>query len=119
MEISIRKSDLVRELQLVQGIVERKTSIPVLSNVLVEAKGAELKLAATDLDVSLRCGCAASVKKEGAVTLAAKKLFLQLQRKLAETERLRRTEREVQRSLQLLTASARQLEKKLYKLTVR
>lgn len=75
MEVSIRKSDLVRELQLVQGIVERKTSIPVLSNVLVEAKGAELKLAATDLDVSLRCGCPAVVKREGAVTLAAKKLY--------------------------------------------
>ena len=75
MEISVRKSDLVRELQLVQGIVERKTSIPVLSNVLVEAKGAELKLSATDLDVSLRCGCAAEVKKEGAVTLGAKKLY--------------------------------------------
>ena len=75
MEISVRKNDLVRELQLVQGIVERKTSIPVLSNVLVEAKGAELRLAATDLDVSLRCGCAAEVKREGAVTLAAKKLY--------------------------------------------
>lgn len=75
MEISVRKGDLVRELQLVQGIVERKTSIPVLSNVLVEAKGAELKLAATDLDVSLRCGCAAEVRQEGAVTLGAKKLY--------------------------------------------
>jgi hypothetical protein len=85
MEISIRKSDLVRELQLVQGIVERKTSIPVLSNVLVEAKGAELKLAATDLDVSLRCGCAAAVKTEGAVTLAAKKLY-EIARMLPESD---------------------------------
>ena len=85
MEFSIRKSDLVRELQLVQGIVERKTSIPVLSNVLVEAKGAELKLSATDLDVSLRCGCAASVKREGAVTLAAKKLY-EIARMLPESD---------------------------------
>jgi hypothetical protein len=61
-----------------------------------------------------------NVSEEGlARALAAKKLFVQLQRKLEETERLRRTEREVQRSLQHLTASARQLEKKLYKLTVR
>ncbi len=61
-----------------------------------------------------------NVSEEGlARALAAKKLFVQLQRKLEETERLRRAEREVQRSLQLLTASARQLEKKLYKLTVR
>jgi hypothetical protein len=61
-----------------------------------------------------------NVSEEGlARAQAAKKLFVQLQRKLAETERLRRAEREVQRSLQLITASARQLEKKLYKLTVR
>ena len=50
MEIRIRKADLVKELQLVQGIVERKNSIPILSNVLAEAKGGELKIAATDLD---------------------------------------------------------------------
>lgn len=85
MEISVRRSDLFRELQLVQGIVERKTSIPVLSNVLFEAKGAELRLAATDLDVSLRCGCAAEVRKEGAVTLAAKKLY-EIVRMLPESE---------------------------------
>ena len=61
-----------------------------------------------------------NVSEEGlARALAAKKLFVQLQKTLAETERLRREEREVQRSLQLITASARQLEKKLYKLTVR
>lgn len=75
MEISVRRGDLVRELALVQGIVERKSSIPVLSNVLVEAKAGQLRLAATDLDVSLRCGCAAEVQKEGAVTLSAKKLY--------------------------------------------
>ena len=61
-----------------------------------------------------------NVSEEGlSRALAAKKLFVQLQQKLAETERLRRAEREVQRSLQLIAASARQLEKKLYKLTVR
>jgi hypothetical protein len=61
-----------------------------------------------------------NVSEEGLTrALAAKKLFVQLQQKLAETERLRRAEKEVQRSLQLITASARQLEKKLYKLTVR
>jgi DNA polymerase-3 subunit beta len=74
MDIRVAKKDLAKELHLVQGIVERKTSIPVLSNVLVEAEGGELRLAATDLDVSLRGGCPASVDKPGAVTLAAKKL---------------------------------------------
>ncbi len=75
MEITVRKSDLAKELQLVQGIVERKNSIPILSNVLLEAKGSEVLVAATDLDVSLRCGCAATVARPGAITLGAKKLY--------------------------------------------
>lgn len=75
MEIVVRRNDLVKELQLVQGIVERKSSIPILSNVLAEARAGELRISATDLDVSLRCGCAAQVAEEGAVTLGAKKLY--------------------------------------------
>src|SRR5260221_3318164 len=75
MEIIIRRNDLVKELQLVQGIVERKNSIPILSNVLAEAKGSEVRISATDLDVSLRCGCAAQVVKECAITLGANKLY--------------------------------------------
>jgi DNA polymerase III subunit beta len=85
MEISVRKSDLVKELQLVQGIVERKNSIPILSNVLAEARAGELRLSATDLDVSLRSGCPAQVKTEGAITLAAKKLY-EIVRSLPESE---------------------------------
>jgi DNA polymerase-3 subunit beta len=75
MELLVRRNDLVKELQLVQGIVERKNSIPILSNVLAEARSGELRISATDLDVSLRCGCAAQVVEEGAVTLGAKKLY--------------------------------------------
>lgn len=75
MEILARRNDLVKELQLVQGIVERKNSIPILSNVLAEARSGELRISATDLDVSLRCGCPAQVIEEGAVTLGAKKLY--------------------------------------------
>ena len=85
MEILVRKDDLVKELSLVQGIVERKNSIPILSNVLAEAKGGELRIAATDLDVSLRCGCAAQVVTEGAITLGAKKLY-EIARSLPESE---------------------------------
>ena len=68
-----------------QGIVERKNSIPILSNVLAEARGSELRIAATDLDVSLRCGCAAEVVEEGAITVAAKKLF-EIMRALPESD---------------------------------
>ena len=85
MEILVRRNDLVKELHLVQGIVERKNSIPILSNVLVEARPDELRISATDLDVSLRCGCAAQVVKEGAVTLAAKKLY-EIVRSLPESD---------------------------------
>ncbi len=85
MEIIVRKNDLVKELHLVQGIVERKNSIPILSNVLAEARGGEVRISATDLDVSLRCGCPAQVVKEGSVTLGAKKLY-EIARALPESD---------------------------------
>ena len=85
MEILVRRSDLAKELNLVQGIVERKNSIPILSNVLAEARGGELRISATDLDVSLLCGCAAQVIEEGGVTLSAKKLY-EIVRSLPESE---------------------------------
>jgi DNA polymerase-3 subunit beta len=85
MEILVRRNDLVKELQLVQGIVERKNSIPILQNVLAEARAGELRISATDLDVSLRCGCAAQVVEEGSVTLGAKKLY-EIVRSLPESD---------------------------------
>ena len=85
MEILVQRNDLAKELQLVQGIVERKNSIPILSNVLAEARAGEIRISATDLDVSLRCGCAAEVVEEGAVTLAAKKLY-EIVRSLPESD---------------------------------
>jgi DNA polymerase-3 subunit beta len=75
MEFRARRGDLVKELQLVQGIVERKSSIPILSNVLLEAEGESLAVSATDLDVSLRGGLRAVVGQPGAVTLQARKLY--------------------------------------------
>lgn len=75
MELVVRKSDLLRELQLFQGIVERKNTIPILANVLMDAKNGEVKLAATDLEVGLRSRCEATVEKGGALTLPAKKLY--------------------------------------------
>src|SRR5258708_39428546 len=85
MEIIVGKNDLVKELHLVQGIVERKNSIPILSNVLFEARAGEVRISATDLDVSLRCGCAVKVVAEGAITLGAKKLY-EIARSLPESE---------------------------------
>jgi DNA polymerase-3 subunit beta len=56
-------------------VVERKTTIPILSNYLFEAAGDKLSLTATDLDLSLRTSCVAKVKKEGACTIPARKLY--------------------------------------------
>jgi len=75
MEITVSKFDLLRELTATQGVVERKTTIPILSNFLFEAAGDRLALTATDLDLSLRTACPAKVKKEGACTIPARKLY--------------------------------------------
>jgi DNA polymerase-3 subunit beta len=85
MELVVRKTDLLRELQLFQGIVERKNTIPILANVLIEAAGDEVKLLATDLEVGLRSRCTASVAKGGALTLPAKKLY-EIVKALPETD---------------------------------
>jgi DNA polymerase-3 subunit beta len=75
MEIVVTKSDLQKELTATQGVVERKTTIPILSNFLFEAAGDRLSITATDLDLSLRTSCAAKVKKEGSCTVPARKLY--------------------------------------------
>ena len=74
MELVVGKNQLLRELQLFQGIVERKNTIPILANVLIEAKGNEVRMLATDLEVALRSRCDAAVSKGGSLTLPAKKL---------------------------------------------
>jgi DNA polymerase-3 subunit beta len=75
MEFSVKKFDLLEELNLTQGVVERKTTIPILSNLLCEAQGNRLTITATDLELSIRTSCEAKVKKEGAGTIPAKKLL--------------------------------------------
>jgi DNA polymerase III subunit beta len=85
MEFVVRKNDLLRELQLFQGIVERKNTIPILANVLMEAKGDEVRFLATDLEVGLRSKCKANVIKAGALTLPAKK-FYEIVKSLPETD---------------------------------
>ena len=75
MEITVSKFELLRELTATQGVVERKTTIPILSNYLLEAAADKLSLTATDLDLSLRTSCNAKVKKEGACTIPARKLY--------------------------------------------
>jgi DNA polymerase-3 subunit beta len=75
MEITVSKAELLKELSATQGVVERKTTIPILSNFLFEAGDGELTITATDLDLSLRTSCSSTVKKEGACTIPARKLY--------------------------------------------
>jgi DNA polymerase-3 subunit beta len=75
MELTVAKADLQKELQLCQGVVEKRSTIPILSNVLIKATDGKLQIAATDLDVTILSACPAKVKTPGGVTLEAKRLF--------------------------------------------
>lgn len=75
LEISISRQDLLRELTATQSVVERKTTIPILSNFLIEADGGRITITATDLDQSIRTSAAAKVKKPGSCTVPARKLY--------------------------------------------
>jgi DNA polymerase-3 subunit beta len=75
MEFTVSRTELVKELSLSQGVVEKKTTIPVLSNVLIEARDDEISLTTTDLELGVRCICPAAVKKAGATTLPSRKLL--------------------------------------------
>ena len=75
MEFTVRKFDLLQELALIQGVVERKTTIPILANVLVRAEGGELGIAATDLEIGLRSVCVSKTTVPGTITLPAKRLY--------------------------------------------
>lgn len=75
MEIILSRQDLLRELTASQSVVERKTTIPILSNFLIEAADDHIAITATDLDQSMRTSCAARVKKPGSCTIPARKLY--------------------------------------------
>lgn len=76
MEFVIRQSVLKEELGFVQGIVEKKSTIPVLSNILIESVGeSTIRIVGTDLDVTIRCEAGAEIKQPGAMCIQARKLF--------------------------------------------
>jgi DNA polymerase-3 subunit beta len=75
MEFTVKRNLLLNELNLVQGVIEKKSTIPILSNILLEASGKMLEITATDLDVSICCGCAADVPAPGTLTVSARRLF--------------------------------------------
>src|SRR5688500_17502410 len=75
MKLTISKEQMLQGLQAVQNIVSTRTTLPVLSNVLLRAEGNRLDLTATDLDVTISSAVEATVQKPGAVTLPARKLL--------------------------------------------
>lgn len=75
MEFTVSKAELVRELNLSQGVIEKKTTIPILSNVLFETDGDRIILTATDLELGIRCSCPAKIARNGAGTIPARKLL--------------------------------------------
>lgn len=86
MRFSVGKNVLLKELNLLQGIVEKKSTIPILSNVLIETvNDSTISLVATDLDVSLQTECTAESAKAGSMVLQARKLF-EIVRNLPDAE---------------------------------
>lgn len=77
MEFVISRGALQKELAFVQGVVERKNTIPVLANILIESAGEDaIRISGTDLDVTIRCDAdAEEIKSQGAICVQARKLF--------------------------------------------
>jgi DNA polymerase-3 subunit beta len=75
MQFNVKRSLLLGELNLVQGVIEKKSTIPILSNILLDASGEHVDITATDLDVSICCGCGADVGEDGSMTVSARRLF--------------------------------------------
>lgn len=85
MHLMVSKTTLLKELNFIQGVVEKKNTIPILSSLLLESSNGSLSIKGTDLDVSISTICEAEVSAVGAVCIQAKKLF-EIIRALPEAE---------------------------------
>jgi len=75
MKFSASKVNVINELALLQGIVEKRTTMPILSNVLLTARGEKVEIMATDLEVGMKSIFEAEIKEEGKAAINGKKLF--------------------------------------------
>jgi DNA polymerase III subunit beta len=75
MNFTIEKETFWKSLARIQGIVEKRNTIPILANVLIEADERGINLTATDLEVGMRASYPAKVTEQGRITVSAKKLF--------------------------------------------
>jgi DNA polymerase-3 subunit beta len=85
MELKLQRNTVLQELSILQGVVEHRTTIPILSSILAEASDDRLRMVATDLDMTILTGCPAEVTGEGRVTLESR-VFSNLVRNLPEEE---------------------------------
>ena len=75
MKFKINKKDFLKILQRIQGIVEKRNSMPVLSNILIDVKGDKVFVISTDLEIFIKDSCNADVEKEGSITVNARKFY--------------------------------------------
>src|SRR5689334_2857397 len=75
MELTVRRGDFLNELTLMQGVVERKNTLPILPNILLKAADGHLSFTSTDLDLTLLSQAEAKISRPGSVTVPARKLF--------------------------------------------
>ena len=85
MKLKIKKDEILKGLQRIQGVVDKKNTMPILSNMLLVADGKGIEIIATDLEIGLRGRYAADVEIPGAVTVSAKKMF-EIVRELPEED---------------------------------
>lgn len=85
MELKLQRNTVLQELSILQGVVEHRTTIPILSSILTEAADDRLRMVATDLDMTILTACPAEVQGEGRVTLESR-VFSNLVRNLPEEE---------------------------------
>jgi DNA polymerase-3 subunit beta len=85
MRVTMSKAELIKSLAKVQGIVERRNTLPILSYVLLNAQGSTVEVVSTDLEVGLKATYGADVQEAGSITLMAKKAF-EIARELPEEE---------------------------------
>ena len=75
MRLTIERSALLKALNHVQSVVERRNTIPILSNVLITAQDDAVRLTATDLDIEISEAAPAKVERPGATSVAAHMLY--------------------------------------------
>ena len=74
MELTFKKDDLLHTLQVLQGVASGRTTLPILSNVLIQAADGKIECIATDLEVGIKIKVEGAIQEDGAITVSAKKL---------------------------------------------